>query len=160
MVDFASFLESKCRVSLYDDALLISGRHLFDCLVNKLHLDSGENHLLYIFEHLGSRQHLVLLSSERLGWALDQVGRHLDKGLVKFPVDLDTLAFYLFWDLLKFFVLELHFIDFKVSFGVDVFQVFVYRLKRLIHLIQEVFIAFSRELVDQSNKLIVLVLCR
>jgi len=80
--------------------------------------------------------------------------------LVKFPVDLDTLAFYLFWDLLKFFVLELHFIDFKVSFGVDVLQVFVDRLKKLIHLIQEVFIAFSGELVDQSNKLIVLFLCR
>lgn len=80
--------------------------------------------------------------------------------MVKFPVDLDTLAFYLFWDLLKFFVLELHFIDFKVSFGVDVLQVFVDRLKKLIHLIQEVFIAFSGELVDQSNKLIVLFLCR
>ena len=80
--------------------------------------------------------------------------------MIEFPVDLDTLAFYLFWDLLKFFVLELHFIDFEVSFGVDVLQVFVDRLKRLIHLIQEVFIAFSRELVDQSNKLIVLFLCR
>jgi len=71
MVNLASFLESKCRVSLYDDVLLVSGRHLFDCLVNKLHLDSGENHLLHIFEQLGGRQNLVLLSSERLGWALD-----------------------------------------------------------------------------------------
>lgn len=85
----------------------------------------------------------------------------MDKRLVEFPVDLDPLAFDLLWDFLKLFVvLEIHFVDFEVGLSVYVLEILVYQFKGLIHLIEEVSIAICRELVYQSNELIVLVLCR
>jgi len=85
----------------------------------------------------------------------------LDKRLVEFPVDLDPLAFDLLWDFLKLFVvLEIHFVNFEVGLSVYVLEILVYQFKGLIHLIEEVSIAICRELVYQSNELIVLVLCR
>lgn len=85
----------------------------------------------------------------------------MDKRLVEFPVDLNPLAFDLLWDFLKLFVvLEIHFVNFEVGLSVYVLEILVYQFKGLIHLIEEVSIAICRELVYQSNELIVLVLCR
>ena len=72
----------------------------------------------------------------------------MDKRLVEFPVDLDSLAFDLLWDFLMLFVvLEIHFVDFEVGLSVDVLEILVYQFKGLIHLIEEVSIAICRELV-------------
>jgi hypothetical protein len=55
VIDLARFFKAQSCVSFNDDGLLISGRHFFDCLVNKFHLDCSQDHLLDIFEHLSSR---------------------------------------------------------------------------------------------------------
>jgi len=156
VINLACLFEAHCSIALDGDVALASCWQLGDGLINEFHLDRRQDHHLDILEELSCSACCLLLAWEWLRWLLDQVGRHLNEGLVELPDNLKPLSLDFLGNLLQRFVLEFHVANLEVRVGVDILQIFRNGLELAVHFVHEFLVADGWEFLDKTDELIVL----